>query len=53
MTPPVFERFASSQSYKHIEFYKVDVDAVPDVAREVACGRSSCGIYVVAPNSEY
>ncbi len=42
MTPPVFESFASSESYKHIEFYKVDVDAVPDVAREVAVRAVCC-----------
>ncbi len=48
MTPPVFESFASSESYKHIEFYKVDVDR-----RSRCCtGGRRFVRYVIAPNSD-
>jgi len=35
MISPVFEKLASSGKFANVSFYKVDVDAVPDVAQEV------------------
>ncbi|KAG8980257.1 hypothetical protein FRB90_007715 [Tulasnella sp. 427] len=34
MISPVFEKFSSQLSDSDAEFYKVDVDALPDVAEE-------------------
>ena len=35
MISPIFEKLAASADTEKVEFYKVDVDAVPDVAQEV------------------
>ena len=35
MISPIFEKLESNADSSKIEYYKVDVDAVPDVAQEV------------------
>jgi len=35
MISPIFERLSRDDQYKDIEFYKVDVDAQPDISQKV------------------
>lgn len=35
MISPIFEKLSEANVNDNIEFFKVDVDAVPDVAQEV------------------
>lgn len=35
MISPIFETLAANSDQEKVEFYNIDVDAVPDVAQEV------------------
>ena len=48
MISPIFEKLAEAAG-DHVEFYKVDVDAVPDVAQEVGIKAVSSDSDVLRP----
>lgn len=43
---PVFEKYSDDESLQGVEFYKVDVDAQPDISQTVGI-RAVCHIYAI------